>query len=539
MKQLLVFLAVLSGYFFRAQAIVIEEEFNGGTTAPTGWVFTSIGSSLSSNSNYGKSAPSVVMDASNDQITSATFVAGSANTVSFWAQASGAPAAGDLLTVEYFNGSWNSASPATFTLNTTSRVFEATIATTATRVRITYTKVTSGVNADIDDFTVLSKTGTCTANSFLWFSSIAYNSCNVNTCEGTDEFLTFQNGSTALNLADLEINVPTVGNGPEGTTFCGSSLNPCDEYFTTNAAYVSALNGVTGCTGFFLSPPGNVIPANGRVIVFMGTPPSTTVNFGNLCGTGGNYYCVFVSNTANCAGRYSNNSTTPRYTTIRNRSTGCSVERYFVGSLGNNLDGDIVDFDPTGAATYVSNAGCSGFVALPITLISFTGVSESNKIGLTWEVAEQKNTRGYMIEKSIDARTWTKMLYIDSNNESNTDLTYSAEDRQPVTGINYYRLTDIDSDGQSETHQIISVNFAGENQELYFTQTEEMLLVNSKLTNNYGVYDLFDLSGRLIRKIQFAGSNTVSIPKRETGSGMFLIKCSDCFQSKAVKLIIY
>ncbi|MCW3076458.1 MAG: Ig domain protein group 2 domain protein, partial [Bacteroidetes bacterium] len=326
-----IFLWFSNGY--RAQ-IIIEEEFNGGTTAPGGWIFTSITATMNSVSNYGKSQPSVVMDATGDQITSASFVAGTANTISFWAvSTSGAPNTSDIITAQYFNGSWNNCTPATFTFNTTTRMFEATFPNTATRVRLTYTK--SSVNVAIDDFTVLNNTGTCTTNSFLWFTSIVYNSCNA-ACEGTDEFLSFQNGNSSLSLSDLEITVPTSGVGQEGTTFCGNSANPCDEFFTTNAAYVTALNGVAGCAGFFLSPPGNVIPANGRVLVFMGNPPSSTINFGSLCSGGGNYYCVFVSNTTNCAGRYSNNVNALRYTTIRNRGTGCSVERSFNPSLGIN-----------------------------------------------------------------------------------------------------------------------------------------------------------------------------------------------------------
>ncbi|MGZ3899005.1 MAG: hypothetical protein ACXVNQ_01615, partial [Bacteroidia bacterium] len=422
MKNFFILISILVSCAVKGQAIIIEEEFNGGTTAPAGWNFNSIGSTLTSNSNYGKTQPSIVMDATGDQVTSSTFIAGAANTVAFWVQSSGGtPTASDLISAEYFNGTWNSCTPASFTFNTTARIFEASFPTTATRVRISYTKVTAGVNAAIDDFTLLNKTSSCTTTNFLWFTSITYNSCNANTCEGTDEFLAFQNGSSPLNLSDLEINVPGVGAGPEGTTFCGSSVGPCDEFFTTNSTYVTSLNAVAGCTAFFLSPPGNIIPANGRVIVFMGNAPSTTINFSTLCGSGGNYYCVFVSNTTNCTGRYSNSSTASRYTTIRNRSTGCSVERAFIASNGANNDGDIVAFDPAGTPSYISNPGCTGFVALPIELLDFKGDAEKGKVDLTWNVAGEMNTSVYTIDKSLDAVNWHRIAVIEPKHEQHNN----------------------------------------------------------------------------------------------------------------------
>ncbi|MBA3662671.1 MAG: T9SS type A sorting domain-containing protein [Bacteroidetes bacterium] len=521
----------------KAQAVVVEEEFNGGTTPPAGWIFTSITATLNSNSNYGKTQPSVIMDATSDQITSATFVAGTSNAISFWAQStSGTPTTSDLLSVEFFNGSWNSCTPATFTFNTTARMYEATFPTTATRLRITYTKST--VNVAIDDFTILNKSGTCTTNSFLWFTSITYNSCNANTCEGTDEFLTFQNGSTAMNLSDLEITVPGVGAGPEGTTFCGSAVNPCDEFFTTNAAYVASLNAVAGCTGFFLSPPGNLIPANGRVIVFMGNPPSATINFGTLCSSGGNYYCVFVSNTTNCTGRYSNASTALRFTTIRNRNTGCSVERSFTPSNGVGNDGDVVAFNPSGAETYVSNGSCSGFAILPIELTDFLGEEVAEGVRLKWEVASETNTVEYIIERSTDAVNWIKIGSVSPAKSGSDNFSYQLIDESPLKGINYYRLKDIDNDGRFKTHKIISVNLMNKASDIYYTQNEESLIVSFNSSFSNAVLNLYDLTGRLVRKIKLEENHTVSISKRELQSGMYLLKCENYPQTPAIKVLV-
>lgn len=531
MKRVSIVFLFLFILFKSFSQILIEEEFNGGTTAPGGWIFNSIGATLNSNSNYGKTAPSVVMDATNDQITSTTFIAGTANTVSFWAQSTGAtPTAGDIITVEYFNGAWLTCTPATFNFNTTARMFEATFPNTATRVRITYIKST--VNVAIDDFTVLNNTSSCTAANFLYFTNITFNSCNANSCEGTDEFLTFKNGNSAFNLSDLEITVPSVGSGPEGTTFCGDVLNPCDEFFTTNAGYVTALNGVAGCAGFFLTPPGGIIPANARVIVFMGNPPSTTINFGTLCGSGGNYYCVFVSNTTNCVGRYSNSAASLRYTTIRNRASGCSVERAFMPSLSSGTDGDIVTFDAAGTATYVSNPGCTGFAVLPITLTNFYAKPNESAVQLYWQVEREENVNYYLIERSTDGLSYSPINTVKSiaTISQNYNLEYTTTDYNPQYGINYYRLTNIDNDGQSQTYKIIMLNFnQHHSSDVWINQTETDVVISFTPAFKNKQFYLIDMNGKLICNYKNTNDelNYFIIPKYTLPKGLYVIGCNN------------
>jgi hypothetical protein len=520
-----------------AQAIILEQEFNGGTSAPTGWSFTSIGGT--STSIFGKTSPSLQMDATNDRITSATITAGTANTVSFWAQStSGTPLSGDLFTVQYStNGgtNWSNCNPATFTFNTTSRIFEATFPTTANRVRITYSR--SSVNAYIDDFTLLSKSATCTTTSFLWFTSVSYNSCNGATCEGTDEFITFQNGSTALNKANLEINVPTAtgGSPAEGTTFCGNSASPCDEYFianSTTANYVTSLNAVTGCTGFFLEPPSGIIPANGRVIVFMGTVPSSTINFNNLCAIGGNYYCLFVSNTSNCTGRYGNNSAI-RYTTIRNRSTGCSIERSFTASSGSGADGDVAAFNPTSTAvTYVANASCAGFAVLPITLTDFYAKPNQNSVQLNWHIETEINVAHYIIERSNDGLIFTPVSTIKSSAQTNgyANLNYSTIDYAPKNGINYYRLVNVDKDGSINYNKTILINFnQTHSADVWVNQTETDIVVSHESNFANKTFYLIDINGKKIGEYKNLHSNLnyFTINKLYLPKGLYVIGCID------------
>lgn len=80
------------------------QEFNGGTTPPSGWTFTSIGGTYITSSNYGTTSPSLKMDATNDAVETPTV--SNPTSLSFWIKGQSTNN-GCYLLVEGYNGSWN------------------------------------------------------------------------------------------------------------------------------------------------------------------------------------------------------------------------------------------------------------------------------------------------------------------------------------------------------------------------------------------------------------------------------------------------
>ncbi|MEC4005923.1 hypothetical protein OX283_014735, partial [Flavobacterium sp. SUN052] len=134
----------------------LNEGFAAGTTAPSGYTFTTIGGTYSTPGNYGTASPSLQMDATNDRVLTGTYAA-SATQMSFWMKGNGTDATSALL-VEGFNGvSWVtiqnivpiSLTGTTYTYTSaTSPALPANI----TQFRYTYTK--SAGNIGFDDVNV-------------------------------------------------------------------------------------------------------------------------------------------------------------------------------------------------------------------------------------------------------------------------------------------------------------------------------------------------------------------------------------------------
>ena len=436
---------------------LIEEEFDNLPTAPTGWTLTGV-SNYTSGQNTGKSIPSVKFSSTGNQITSTTWANG--DQITFVIRATSTPNTTDNLLVEVFNGSWSTL--ANVKPHTTAFVKCLTISTTVTKARFTYTK--GNTNIMFDDFTVRAA-GACTGNQ-PYIESINEDACGSG-CEGRDEFFTFFNGNSSLNISDIEFSYPDANNS--SVTWCGTSANaPCDNYIATNATEVTALNSLAGCP-IFTSPVGS-IPANNAVLVFNGNAQNTRTNFSSLCsGTTPlvTYYALFANNPSDCNGRFGNYNSTAscspecyRDFFLRNRANGCTDTNYYFENSLANADGASTYYTTPGAAPTYVNSNCSNYLVLPIQLTSFYAINEGADVKILWQTATEQNVSNFILEKSIDGINFIGIKNIDPTN-TNTTQRYTVVDNDIeniVSGL-YYRLSSIDRDGSKTFYKIIFVPF--------------------------------------------------------------------------------
>jgi Secretion system C-terminal sorting domain len=100
-------------------------------------------------------------------------------------------------------------------------------------------------------------------------------------------------------------------------------------------------------------------------------------------------------------------------------------------------------------------------VALPVTIVSFTGVEENKLVHLQWQVANENNINKYQLEKSVDANHFS-LLAERVPAGAGTSITYLATDESPSTGTNYYRLKIVDNNGKYVYSQVIKFQLAAQ-----------------------------------------------------------------------------
>ena len=105
--------------------------------------------------------------------------------------------------------------------------------------------------------------------------------------------------------------------------------------------------------------------------------------------------------------------------------------------------------------------GCVTF-PLPVSLIQFKGSVSNNVALLTWQTASEANNKGYEVQHSADGIQWGKVDFVEGNGNSSIVHDYTWTSAKLLPGIHYYRLKQIDFDGNFNVYQIIALRITTE-----------------------------------------------------------------------------
>ncbi len=164
----------------------------------------------------------------------------------------------------------------------------------------------------------------------------------------------------------------------------------------------------------------------------------------------------------------------------------------------------------SGAKEANSSAGTVEIVclqALPVELVSFKALQKAENVQLTWQTASEMNNLGFEIERSMDAVNWRQIAFLSGQGTTDEEHTYSFTDWRPLTGVNYYRLKQVDFDGSFTYSRIINVDMRrhGSNFTIFPNPAKSSvtLIFDSKQTGD-ATLSLYDFTGRLVKLDAFS-----------------------------------
>jgi len=158
---------------------------------------------------------------------------------------------------------------------------------------------------------------------------------------------------------------------------------------------------------------------------------------------------------------------------------------------------------------------------LPVTLNSFTGVTNNKQAQLVWETTSETNSDAFIIEKSTDGNSFSTIENIAATNNSAGNR-YTYTDKNAVNGKNYYRLKMLDKDGHFEYSKTIVVKISSETADgisVYPNPAKDYIIINHPYAGNNEQLQLINLQGnRAMQQKIMAGSfqtrvNLSSLPK--------------------------
>jgi hypothetical protein len=165
---------------------------------------------------------------------------------------------------------------------------------------------------------------------------------------------------------------------------------------------------------------------------------------------------------------------------------------------------------------------------LPVTFLGF--VARKNDNGTThllWDVGEEVNVNNYSVERSLDGAHFSSIGTVPATGKS----TYSLEDNQTAAAeTRYYRVRNIDIDGQSKYTGIIKViGQKGSGQiQLYPVPATDELYVQHNKTPASATISIYSLEGRLLKQVQAVpNSFQTYINISNLKQGVYLVKYED------------
>jgi len=94
---------------------------------------------------------------------------------------------------------------------------------------------------------------------------------------------------------------------------------------------------------------------------------------------------------------------------------------------------------------------------LPVSLLDFTAECNGGGVEVHWSTATETNNDHFIVERSQDATNWQTVTTVQGAGNSNSSLNYQVLDAQPYGGTSFYRLRQVDYNGQSETFSAVAV----------------------------------------------------------------------------------
>ncbi len=112
-----------------------------------------------------------------------------------------------------------------------------------------------------------------------------------------------------------------------------------------------------------------------------------------------------------------------------------------------------------GSLSVTPNIVCQ--IVLPIELLDFSAsLLPDNQVKCNWTTGTETYNDYFVVEHSVDARSFAPIGSVRGAGNSNVNQYYSFKDEHPSPGINYYRLRQVDFDGQYTYTQVVSVEIS-------------------------------------------------------------------------------
>lgn len=154
---------------------------------------------------------------------------------------------------------------------------------------------------------------------------------------------------------------------------------------------------------------------------------------------------------------------------------------------------------------------------LPVELFGFVVSGDDKESWLRWSTASERNNEGFEIQHSLDAIDWKYIGFVNGQGDSRTTIDYDFVHERSEQGNNYYRLKQIDFDGEMTFSKTLS----------HFIERKELIIsaypnpVVNQLSVNFPerqfAWSVYDLTGSVLAQAEAVGNTSIDFTNFKNG----------------------
>lgn len=185
----------------------------------------------------------------------------------------------------------------------------------------------------------------------------------------------------------------------------------------------------------------------------------------------------------------------------------------------------------------VLNSDSSSASLLPLTLKSFIVGLQKNSVQAQWQTANEVGVQNFLLQKMVQGN-WMTIEKIEALNTSG-DNYYSALDKTPSNGKNYYRLCMIDKDGDVNYSAIRELDNSNDKQIIiYPNPAKNFTMIDMGQAVPDARIEIYTFDGRLISARQLKNITKYSLALDGVSAGTYIVKISGAGYNVTKKLVV-
>ena len=161
-------------------------------------------------------------------------------------------------------------------------------------------------------------------------------------------------------------------------------------------------------------------------------------------------------------------------------------------------------------------------IPLPLTLTSYTAApgADDASVNVDWATATEQNNQYFILQRSAEGRSFSDLdTVLPASPNSVAPRSYSYTDRAPLSGDNFYRLTQVDLNGTVNYYGVREVSLSTRKSAVGISPnpcTDQIHVLFNNVATGQLAIEIIDAQGRAVRrwsaqKEQTDWSNTYAV----------------------------